>query len=254
MTLIPEDPSEVVPHVIETGNGKRTRAKRLFGQAVVLTGLDDREAEEKIREALATAASAFYWLEGTELEEQAHEELHKYGAYAREHLSTGCRLRWTGSSYESTCPVKVAHKRFGFSIGFVGNRLCSICRQDVSECEHLPGRLYEVEGGHDDEGRCTACAQADCSSHPGGERHRVRAHVLITEATMHEVSLVSRPKQPDARLSALPVDTEALQAALGPAFRPGMPVNCDACRFECHGFDELDSAAVHGELPVSGGD
>jgi hypothetical protein len=242
MTLVPEDPSEVVPHVIATGNDKRRRAKRLYGQAVILTGLDDQDAEAKIREAIAVAASALYWLEGTEFEEQAHAELHTYGAYAREQFPDGCHLEWTGGSYESKCPVKIAHKRFGFSIGFVGNRLCSICREDASECSHILGALYEVQGGQDAAGRCNVCARLDCREHVTEGPHRTRAHVLITEGTLREVSFVSRPKQPDARLTAVPFDTAALREALGPGFRPGVHVSCSACLMECPGFDELPSA------------
>lgn len=249
MTLIPEDPSEVPPHVLNTGEDKRRAARRAFGQAVLRTGIDDVAADQHIRRCLDVAASALYWLEDTKLEFAAHEELHKYGRYAREHLSSGCELQWTGSGYQNACPVRIAHKRIGFSIGFVGDRLCSICRQDVSECEHLPGRLYEMAGGSDDAGCCQVCGRANCDEHSTGEVYRERAHVLVTNATIHEVSLVSKPKQPDARLMAVPVDSDRLTASLGPGFKFGMRVSCDFCQLPCPGMEPFGRDIRHGDAP-----
>jgi hypothetical protein len=68
---------------------------------------------------------------------------------------------------------------------------------------------------------------------------------VIKEITeVREVSLVSRPAQPEARLLSVSVPTEALRRALGSKFRVGMDVSCDQCLGDCWGFSELD--ANHG--------
>lgn len=115
-------------------------AKKHFGRELRLTEFAPDEAESGAREALAIAASALHWLEDSAYEDEAHRELHRYGTYVRQHFPEGCHLEWNGDAYYRTCPVDIAHKRPGFSIGFVGNRLCSICSEDVSECPHRPGR------------------------------------------------------------------------------------------------------------------
>ncbi|MDE0805861.1 MAG: hypothetical protein OSA99_21365, partial [Acidimicrobiales bacterium] len=165
---------ETVPWPVEHGSELRRQARRQFGQGVMLTGVDDEEAEDAIRQALSTAASAYNWLEGTEHEEAAHADLHRYGHYARQYFPGGCELGWTGRSYEHRCPVAVAHKRIGFSIGFTGKRFCSVCGEDLSECEHVPGQFYDVEGGPNSEGRCRVCLAEACNTHVPGLTYRAR--------------------------------------------------------------------------------
>lgn len=229
---------EDTPWPIEHGTELRRQAKKQFGRGVRLTGLDDDEAEESLRTALATAASAFNWLEGSDFEVDAHDDLHRYGRYTRENNPSGCELGWTGSGYEHRCPVAIAHKRIGFSIGFTGQRFCSICDADLSECEHTPGRFYDVVGRTDDSGQCVVCRKDHCTEHTVGETYRARAAGVIRQAEIHEVSLVAMPKQPDARLAAIPIDTARLQERLGPGFKIGMRVSCDQCLQPCPGLDK----------------
>ncbi|MHB8466748.1 MAG: hypothetical protein ACYDH6_19255 [Acidimicrobiales bacterium] len=216
------------------------KARKTFNKAALLTELDPAEAEALGREALAIAESAVYWLEDSEFEELAHDELHKYGRYVRTHFPGGCHLDWTGHGYEMSCPVSKAHKRMGFSIGFVGDRLCSVCGDDVSECEHVLGQFYDVTGGLNSAGYCPVCHGKDCSEHTEAETFRVRTSAMITNATLNEVSLVAKPKQPDARMLAHPVDLERLKEHLGPDFVPGMRVDCSQCLFPCAGVEHLD--------------
>lgn len=230
---------EEVAWSIENGCAKRRQAKKLFGRAVRLTEVAPVEAEASGREALAVAASALYWLEGSDYESTAHDELHRYGAYVRRNFAHGCHLQWDGARYEHRCPVAIAHKRLGFSIGFVGDRLCSICAEDVSECPHRLGRYYAVEGGLNAIERCRVCAAKECTVHLPGETYRARANVVITKGDIYEVSLVSKPVQPDARLTALPISNRDLQGSLGPRFSLGMRVSCDRCQNACAGFDTL---------------
>jgi hypothetical protein len=242
MMTLQEPDADGVSWVVEQGTAKRIAAKRRFNDGIYVADLDPAEGEAIVRDALAMAASALYWLEDTEYEEAAHQELHEYGLYARENFPAGCRLHWTGRGYEQRCPVAIAHKRFGFSIGFVGNRMCGICGEDVSECAHLPGQFYDKVAVRSLGETCSICGTV-CNEHVPGRAYRIRATVLITDATLEEVSIVSKPAQPDARLTAIPVDTTRLRAQLGSEFRPGMTVNCDRCLGECDGFDRLDDSA-----------
>ena len=58
-----------------------------------------------------------------------------------------------------TCPVALAHNRIGMSIGGTAKRLCSLCGDDLSECEHTPGTSYLVPGGVSSLGWCRVCLQ-----------------------------------------------------------------------------------------------
>jgi hypothetical protein len=162
--------------------------------------------------------------------------MHSIGRWTRKKF--GCQLAFNGSSYEHRCPIRIAHKRIGQSIGFTAQRICSICGGDLSECEHRKGRSYWVRSGVGPSGHCPVCL-ADSCGHNSDRLYRVSVVSIIKEAELREVSFVSRPAQPEARLLALPIDTAELAEYLGPGFEVGMPVNCDACLGPCTGFDEL---------------
>lgn len=229
-------PDESISWPVERGLELRRQALKKFSCAVIETGLDDADAENHLREAIGLAASAYNWLEDSEYEESMHVEMHKYGRYAREHFDRRCFLQWDGRRYEQRCPIGVAHKRIGFSIGFIAKRFCSVCDEDLSECEHVPGQFYDVEAS-DLDGVCRICRRPSCLDHVGGQTYRGRASSIIREARITEISLVNKPKQPEARLLAIPIDTAALADFLGPEFRPGMRVNCDKCIMDCPGVE-----------------
>lgn len=247
ITRIPDDPDELSPVLVE-GLNRRKLAERKFGEAARLRELAPDEAAVAIRKCLAIAASAFYWLEESAFEDEAHDDLHKYGRFAREEFADGCHLSWNGRSYEHRCPVEIAHKRLGFSIGFLGNRICSICGTDASECPHEQGAMYEVLGAKYHDGVCRVCGRDSCEDHVVGVPYRTRAAVRLTDLEIHEVSIVSKPKQPDARLTAVPYSTEALARFLGPGFRPGVRVSCEKCLDPCEGIEPLDLSLIHGEV------
>jgi hypothetical protein len=233
-----QPPDEGVPHNIEHGLELRESAKALFSQGLERVDAAPKEAEGACRSALGVAASALNWLEETEFEEIAHAELDELGRQTRERFRLGCRLDFTAGRYEHHCPVAIAHKRLGFSISFIAKRKeCSICGGDFSECDHLPGRQYAVVATDSEDGHCSICGRMPCPRHIVGETYEASAGAIIREAEIDEISLVGRPAQPDARLIALPIDTNDLMDALGPGFKVGMRVDCSRCLLPCHGLE-----------------
>lgn len=166
------------------------------------------DSEEAARSALQTARSAMDWLEDTDQFEEAHLLLHKLGQEVR--ATWGCQLGHDDRGYWRGCPVDLAHIRCGLSPGMViGASECSVCHRDPADCDHITGRTYGTE----------------------------TCYRLITEVkAILEVSLVSRPAQPDARLGRVSISTTDLQDALGEEWAPGMPVSCDKCLLPCPGF------------------
>lgn len=175
-----------------------------------------KQAERTARHALETLRSAMNWLEDTRHFERAHEALDRSGGFVRR--TFGCSLHQKGTNYFQTCPVALAHNRVGMSPAMVVRQAeCSICGGDPEVCPHIAGRSYDGE----------------------------RCHRVIKDAEITEVSLVTRPRQPDARITKTSIDIRDLERTLPAQWRPGMPVNCDLCLSPCDGVVERDLSAGH---------
>jgi hypothetical protein len=224
----------------------RTAANQHFQRAQRMAGHQPMLAESEARQAIDRAARAFWWAEDTEAEEDQHVLLHKVGKWTRR--TFGCHFEFNGTEYRQICPIPIAHKRFGTSPGFVGTRSCSICDQDLSECPHIRGQSYWVRGRESETSECPVCNQSSCNHRPD-RLYRAPVISTVTSGEIREISIVRRPGQPEARFADLPVSTEKLAEALGPDFRPGIPVSCDLCLDSCPGFVELpeDWGDGHGQ-------
>jgi len=193
------------------------------------------------RKVLAMFASAMNWLEGTPHFESAHKQLHEAGRYVRQSSPSSCRLERNGTDFQQTCPVEVAHKRFGFSPRMTANAICSICASDITTCDHRRGAEYRVPAGTTRLGWCNVCADQNCEEHEPGIVYRTRANVVVTEVyEIIEISIVPIPQQPDARLAALPVSRSLLEESYGGPIPDEVDVTCNACHDECPGLDYLD--------------
>lgn len=226
----------------EAINRRRAAAQSLLQDArAVLEGHADPQslenAEKEARTALALFARSLDYAEDTEEEHEAHRLMDEAGMWVRE--TFGCQLTRSGTCYRQTCPVALAHNRIGMSIGGTAKRLCSLCGEDLSECEHVPGISYLVPGGTSSLGWCRVCLQEDCE-HTPDETHRVPVVGIIRDMEVAEVSLVHKPAQPEARIMEMSVSVSDLMEALGDDFVPGDEVSCDACLLECEGLTKHD--------------
>jgi hypothetical protein len=219
--------------------GYRRSSEQHLEQAKKLLKVDRKRADREARLSLDSAARAFWWAEDTDAEEEQHQLMHRAGRWTRRNL--GCHLEFDGVEYQQTCPIAIAHKRIGVSPGFVAQLRCSICGADLSDCEHVVGRAYWVRGGPRDGQPCRVCFDDSCRRHKADRLYRAPVIKVISDVEFHELSWVSRPADPEARLLALPVDSKRLTTKLGPGFVMGMTVNCDKCLGECWGFDELNA-------------
>jgi hypothetical protein len=248
--IVDAGPDPRPPHRVRNGLDIRRVARRKFGSAC-LSLINDREkARQEIREAIRTMASATYWLEDTEYFDVAHDDLHTFGRFAREHFPEDCEVHWDGKAYSHTCPVPIAHKRFGFSPEMIVKRhVCSLCGDDASECPHLPLQLYRVRGGCDysPSGRCRVCIKEECEHDPNTTYLVTQVRIVEKIERMDGVAIVGRPVQPDARLTAVPIETKDLADYLGPGFTPGMRLQCSQCLERCGGFTRPFEQSGEGE-------
>lgn len=218
-------------------------ALRRFANAQRLASEDRSLAEHEARAAIRAVVRAYWWAEDSTDDEPQHRLLHEIGSWTRR--SFGCSLDFDGTKYRQTCPIAIAHKRIGLSIGFIARRMCSICGGDLSSCPHVRGRSYWVRGGANDGLDCPVCLTIRCN-HRHDRLYRASVVSIVDEVDeLKEISFVGRPASPEARLTELPVDTSSLQRRLGPSFQVGVDVSCDLCRRgECWGFDELATPEV----------
>jgi hypothetical protein len=231
----------------------RADVKRRFETAKRLADHAPAAAEAEARRAIGAAAKAFWRAEDTEYEDREHDLMHDLGRWTRQ--TFGCSVSFDGKEYKQRCPIAIAHKRLGFSIAFVADRICSICGGDLSECPHLRHRAYWVRGGLGPSGQCPVCLSEQECSHRNDHLYRVSVVSIIREIReLPSVSLVSRPAMPEARLTELPISNEDLVRSLGHRFRPGMPLSCDECLRPCKGFEELpaDIGTEPGANPSDG--
>jgi hypothetical protein len=171
------------------------------------------------------------------MEDGEHRLMHEVGRWTRRNL--GCSFQFDGTRYSQRCPIDIAHKKFGNSVGYIAQRRCSICENELSECEHIVGRSYWVRGGSGIEGRCRVCLRGTCRHSPN-RLYRASVRRMIENAELREVSRVRRPAQPEARLTQIGIDTQALVDKFGAqGFTVGMRVSCDKCLGACWGFDTL---------------
>ncbi len=226
-------------YVAKQVESRRCAADELMDQARQLLQsrpevANEPEAEELARWSLNLYRSALDWAEDTDLEDDAHQAMDDAGRWVCE--TFGCHLERSGDEYFRTCPVDLGHNRIGFSIGGrAARRICSLCGEDVSECEHLPHTTYLVPGGPADLGWCRVCLKEECDHSPD-TRYPASVISRIAEMEVDEVSLVSRPAHPEARIHRMSVDPAELREALGPDFVPGMEVRCHKCLDPCGGL------------------
>jgi hypothetical protein len=216
----------------------RKAARRKWGMSILRQSMGDATAERHAREALRLAASAFWVAEDPLLEDAAHEDLDKFGRWTRE--TFGCALSYEDGHYVQTCPVAIAHKRMGFSVGMlVTNRICVICGEKIPDtCTHRAGVVYQVDGGPNQLGFCRVCRSTNCVNHVAGQTYPTVQTRIVLEAELEEISLVRKPAQPEARPTKLPVSWDDIRRNY-PGTRRGDRVSCDRCLYPCSGIQEV---------------
>jgi hypothetical protein len=227
------------------------RASSLVEAAHEILSSSREEAQGLARQALVEAAHAYWFAEGTAGACAEHKYLHQIGRWTRQ--TFGCEFDWDGEIYRTSCPVKLADKRFGVSVGFTGRRMCSICNQEYWECPHYGDRLYWVRGGPTTFGPCRVCVEeGEVCEHSPGELYAAPVVRHWREKVLEEVSIVDVPANPLARPVDLEIETDALSRAVRKAF-PDVPAFCGHCLRPYHGLPEpLNISGLEREDPSSG--
>jgi hypothetical protein len=247
-------------------HGRREQA-RLVGARWVAREL--RDIEDRLRSGLRSAAAAYNFfddvrwdLPGSTMIEHAGQEVGRVDellgeshrlAHALGDLIGGlfgCVIVHDDGGWYDECVSSLLHVRYGNSMGFTARHECSICRQDFSGCDHLRQASYPITVARDEAGLCTVCGEAHCE-HIDGTVIDVTARTTMTDIKLHEVSMVPRPRDPLARISAREVDIDNLIAHLGYPPEPHHRVLDHGCMYQCHGLTGPESADQVGWFNVA---
>lgn len=233
--------------VLVEGRARLAEARRgAFSAHAALTS-GDESAEAHARRALLQYRSAMDWLEDSPAFDLAHAEMDALGRVCREQWPDGCEFRPVGNDFIQDCPVALAHTRVGLSPALLADAICSICGIDVTTCPHRPGDTVKaVVAARVGKGWCNIDGATDCILHDIGTTYDAEVVVVITDVhSIEEISFVSRPAQPDARIQSVTIPRGDFESSLGRPLPPGTVPVCDRCLSECGGLMQPEPYA-HG--------
>jgi hypothetical protein len=203
-------------------------------------GASLRRLEKQARGALDMAVDAFDHLEDTSLASDAHALAHTIGEMVAGLF--GCKAQQENDRWFDVCRLSLMHLRMGMSPGFAAHRLCSLCKQDFTVCDHIPGATYSVVAARQADGSCNICGSAEsCTSTPDAT-YPVLAHGIVREADrLDEISAVARPRDPLARVNAVEIPADAI-ASLPNHDAANASLHCEWCVAPCTGFTSVEEA------------
>ncbi|BBZ06844.1 hypothetical protein MDOR_10130 [Mycolicibacterium doricum] len=199
-----------------------------------------QEIEPRIRKSEKSAVAALNFLEDHNLSETAHEAIHR-AAFVRRGLF-GCPITFRDGDFWTSCSIRMSHIRIGMSAGLTSEFECSVCDRLVDECDHTTGLTYDKVAERDSAGDCTVCKSKDCE-HRIGSTYPILAYGNARNVMAHEVSMVARPRYPQARFTELTLDLsnsrryEILKWGAEQGY-----LHCDGCLGPCKGFSGMADA------------
>src|SRR5450755_6444 len=257
----------------------RSRVQQWFGLRSRMDSLDKamhslglklydskwHEAEKLGRAALQSSTDAFNWLDDAQLDlgaerlidvasyltsmheprpmgelvDSSHALVHRAGEVVGGFF--GCDMKYEKGRWFNECIVVLMHLRLGNSAGMRVRFRCSICQEDPGDCQHEVGETYPIEGGTSTDGECLICDEKGCAEHLPGTMYEVIAALRVVDATLREVSLTPRPRDPLARIAGRSVNHEYLVQQLGRSPVEGERILDHSCMYTCRGFQGMPS-------------
>jgi hypothetical protein len=167
-----------------------------------------------------------------DLVDDSHQLLHEAAAMRSALIGCPLILDEDGTTWVD-CPSRISHTRVGQSVGMTTRCVCSVCDTPIEDCAHFPGKIYPLEASLSSSGECNICAGYSCD-HEIGRLYEITAQPILKDALLHEVSLVSRPRYPQARITAFGLnfdaDSDEYRGAATGTF------HCTFCSEPCRGL------------------
>jgi len=149
------------------------------------------ESEKLFRKSLKKIREAILWKPENN---DYRKFIHSIGL--KIHDLFGCIIEPHQGRYMIICPVMLSHIKGGFSIGGFGTTICSICGENILNCEHVKGETYNGIIAKRHHGICNVCGKEKCEHQDGNTYDNVTVFGLITNMTIDHISLVENPANP----------------------------------------------------------
>lgn len=222
-------------------NHRKRRSELCFKKAQKAYSCSNTDASSAyMREALEYGAKAYWWSENTRYQDGLHDYIHKIAKWNHDKL--GCFIEYEDGKYVQRCMIAYSHKRLGISPGMYGDKICSLCDEDLSICHHKTNRTYWVRGGtRNSRNECRICLKKKCN-HDSRHLYRARVTAHFENSILEEVSLVKYPVQPEMRVvSEFTYSVTEMMRLTKYRLKPGERLVCQMCKGDCPGFDELEN-------------
>ncbi|MDP3541136.1 MAG: SEC-C metal-binding domain-containing protein [Elusimicrobiota bacterium] len=236
-------------------NSERARDAFEDGEGLFRKGkgfllLKDRERAEKLcRDALSPMRSAMLLDPSIE---KYRMQLHAYGRQV--HDLFGCQLGMDKGSYAVSCPVMLSHSQMGFSIGASAKKICSICGEDMFECQHVKGRQYDAVIATRAHDVCNICAKKECAHEVGAKYDQIMAFSFVTDIVLDHIAIVQNPDDPLCVVQSQTLTQRDLLGMLPESEHSkfiygSSPVQCHHCRV-CDGAPRTPTDSAGSMSPV----
>lgn len=222
-------------------NRRKHKSERNFKKAQKAHACSNTEiARMYMRQALEYGAKAYWWSENTRYQDELHQYIHIIAKWNHDNL--GCFIEFEDGKYVQRCMIAYSHKRMGVSPGMYGDKICSLCDEDLAVCPHRQDRTYWIRGGNKNErGECRICLRRKCE-HSSKYLYRTQVIAHVTNPVLEEVSLVKYPVQPEMRVvSEFNYTVYEMMKKVGYKLKTGSRLLCHLCGGTCPGFDEFEA-------------
>ena len=184
-----------------------SRWEPLRARLIALADSGKLPGEQVARFGLARAVDANYDLSESTGAAGAHKRMHHLGEFVSGLYC--CFVEWDAEQalWFARCAVALSHTGLGVSPGFTADLHCSICDEDVADCEHYPDSLYDVTAVHTVGGFCSICQKSACD-HKIGCVYKVSQSNIFCNIEFQEGSLTPTPREPRARVTGIEVDPQ----------------------------------------------
>lgn len=198
------------------------------------------KARDHMKDALEYGAKAYWWSENTPYQEELHKYIHMIAKWNHDKL--GCFIEYENGKYVLRCMIAYSHKRLGVSPGMYGDKICSLCDEDLSVCLHKTNRTYWIRGGsRNNRNLCRICLKKKCN-HNAKYLYRSVVVAHLENPVLEEVSLVKYPVQPEMRMmTEFTYSVAEMMHLTKYQLKSGGRLLCHNCKGECPGFIELEN-------------
>ena len=198
-------PNSEHPFIVATKASKRANEiLNIFNQ--------NKNAHHLLTEALNELLKLF-WFDIDKRVKNA-KWMHNIGKYlCLNHQDKYCKILFDGESYYTKCPNILLHQDYGFSMRAIEEYVCSICGEDLLDCEHISGEIYHDITCFNNSSLCNICGSewGNCNHKEGLKYNNVIGSKIVTNLELITFDMVKEPEEVFTRIVKIPYPKEYIE-------------------------------------------